>query len=105
VDTAHAGVASGVNNAIARAAGLLSLAVVPAAVGLTGAAYRDPVTFGHGFRLAMYSAAGLMAVGAVLSWVTVSSRPCAAPPGRVACPVSSPQLQPHHRPDPEPEPT
>ncbi|HEX5494574.1 MAG TPA: MFS transporter, partial [Mycobacteriales bacterium] len=103
VDTAHAGVASGVNNAVARAAGLLSLAVVPAVIGLSGAAYRDPVTFGHGFRLAMYCSAGLMAVGALLSWTTVSPHPCAVPAGRMTCPVTGPQLQPHrdgsaHRP-------
>lgn len=93
VDTAHAGVASGVNNAVARAAGLLSLAVVPAVVGLSGADYRNPATFGHGFRLAMYAAAGLMTIATLLSWTTVRAHPCAEPAGRVTCPVASPQLQ------------
>ena len=56
-----AGIASGVNNAVARVAGLLGIAVVGAAI--AGAANRLELS---GFRLAMTITAGLVAVGGVV---------------------------------------
>ncbi len=48
-----AGMASAVNNAVARAAALIAVAVLPAAAGLTGQVYRDPVRFSAGFSTAV----------------------------------------------------
>ncbi len=95
----HSGVASGVNNAVARVAGLLAVAVIPVAAGLSGANYTDVDRFADGFRMAMVISAALLVVGAVLAAVLLR-RPAVetAPEVDVSrcthCGVNAPQLQP-----------
>jgi MFS family permease len=67
----HAGIASGVNNAVARAGSLLAVAALPLAVGLRGDEYADPAVFDDAFRMAMVICAVLMAAGGVVAWLTI----------------------------------
>src|SRR4051812_35479592 len=67
----HAGIASGVNNAVARAGSLLAVAALPVAVGLRGDEYADPAAFDHSYRLAMVVCAALLAAGGAVSWLTI----------------------------------
>jgi hypothetical protein len=69
----HAGIASGVNNAVARAGPLLAVAALPIAVGLHGAEYADPVAFNDAYRMAMVACAVLISIGGALSWLTIPS--------------------------------
>jgi EmrB/QacA subfamily drug resistance transporter len=76
---AHAGLASAVNNDVARAAGLLAVAVLPVVTGLTGDAYLHPDTFAQGFRMASVIAGSLCFAGGLLAAVTISNaEPCTA---------------------------
>lgn len=66
-DERHAGMASGVNNAVARTAQLAAVAALPLAAGLTGEAYADPAAMGDAFARAMWITAGLALVGAAVA--------------------------------------
>jgi predicted MFS family arabinose efflux permease len=99
-DVRHAGVASGVNNAVARAASLLFVAAIPPLAGLTGNVQSNPLAFLHGFRIAILASAAPVACGAVLSFFTIrddvlSAAPATAKPEcTVSCAVGAPPLEP-----------
>lgn len=70
----NAGIASGINNAIARTGSLLAVAALPVIVGLSGEDYALPVAFDTGYERAMLISAGLLVAGGVFSWLTIPSR-------------------------------
>ena len=67
----EAGVASGVNNASARLAGLISAAALPVAAGMGGLEKLSGLRLTQGFARAMWICAGLALGAAVVTWLTL----------------------------------
>ena len=67
----HAGVASAVNNEVARVGGLVAVAALPIAVGLTASTYANPAELTDGFHTAMVVCGVLCMAGGALSWLTI----------------------------------
>ena len=81
----HAGVASAVSNDVARTAGLIAVAVLPALAGITGDSYLHPAVLAADFKKAAWIAAAFCAAGGVLAALTIRN------PSRAKCAQTTPQ--------------
>jgi EmrB/QacA subfamily drug resistance transporter len=93
VDQRHVSIASGVNNAIARAASLTALALIPSAAGLSDAASAAAVT--DAVHTSLLIAAALAAIAGVGCLIGLAPHLAARRSlRRVTCPVDGTPLQP-----------
>jgi EmrB/QacA subfamily drug resistance transporter len=93
----HAGIASAVNNDVARAGSLIAVAILPALAGITGDSYLHPAVLAGDFKTAAMIAAAFCTAGGVLAALTIRNpapATCAqTTPREFACGLDAPPLR------------
>jgi EmrB/QacA subfamily drug resistance transporter len=94
----HAGVASAVNNDVARAGGLIAVAVLPVVSGITGATYLHPLELTAGFHTAVVVSGVAAAAGGLLAALLIRNprrpAPATLPAGAEATTDTAPAPTP-----------
>jgi EmrB/QacA subfamily drug resistance transporter len=89
-----AGVASGVNNAVARTGSLVAVAAIPVVAGFTAGAAVDDATLLDGYGNVLWASAGVAVAAAIVSavWVRRLEPELAPAEPPFCCPVSGPPV-------------
>ena len=83
----HAGLASAVNNDVARLGSLLAVATLPALANITGSSYLHASQLASGFRTAVYISGACCALGGVASALGIRNPPRLPAPTPTAAPA------------------
>jgi hypothetical protein len=67
----HSGIASAINNDVARLGSLIAVAILPGLAGISGDTYLHPAALLAGFHTAVLIAAGVSAAGGLLAAATI----------------------------------
>jgi FtsH-binding integral membrane protein len=91
----HAGASAAINNTVARVAGLIAVAVIPALAGIAVSAEVGGTSFDDGFTRGMLIAAGVCVAGGVLAAATIQNPSQAEAPHDHCshCPLDAPPLR------------